>query len=206
MDNKPTNGSGVGGWKKPWYAAADEARNRALSHDANDQMTALADAVDAAIALYEQTRTPPAQVGAATDSGEGVKNRKTEALRSFQRLLESLEAADEHELAYIRLLPETKTLLEWLDGPTKPLADSVEAVIEAKLREISRPDTARANAREIAQAIASMPSTDQEGLVADLLKALVKAQDSVFLIGEPGQYAENQELIARTQQIIKQKD
>jgi len=50
------NLSGV--WAKPEYAAADEAYQNALRNDANDQMTALALAVDAAFAAASTAARP----------------------------------------------------------------------------------------------------------------------------------------------------
>jgi hypothetical protein len=51
-------------WSSPIYAAADRARNTALALDSNDQMGALASAIDAAFAMAQATSADDVADGA----------------------------------------------------------------------------------------------------------------------------------------------
>jgi len=116
-----------------------------------------------------------AQVGAATDSGEGEP-------AAWQRLAPGINEwviCEASDLAhYRRRGQKTRPLYV-----SMPVADSVDAVKVAKVR-VTNGGYAMTLATYVAYALpegdhwlyASMPSADQEGLVGELVEALAKAR------------------------------
>ena len=202
----PTNGSG-GGWivgngnADKWRTHDDilgwiwtSDREQAIRyHRREDAEKVHAEDEDAwRVEPYEA-----AQVGAATDSGEGVALKN--ALRNWplQRddrtrplLLAAADLRDAEEWNREDAETVIAFLLSRLTSPTMPVADSVEAVaraIDPGLWELfDRPgwfmpdyqpdvDRMEASRARAVRAIKAMPSTDQEGLVepcADVNHAL----------------------------------
>jgi len=120
--------------------------------------------------------TPPAQVGAATDSGEAVKEAvKAEYVRQLQadNLWNTAHEVERGDWDDSRALRTMVSVVSALASPTKPFADSVEAVrYEVDDRGLFCKHcgvTALRHHAHVGKAGlycgASMPSTDREGLV-----------------------------------------
>jgi len=152
------------------------------------------DDADRAIAALSSAPAPEAETVASPAGEGGALYRIKYALDHCAQVLQDLEkAAPGHWWSWvIEYALEASKEIDALASPARNMVaseDQVEVVIEEKLREIHRPDTAKANAREIAQAIAALqasPATPDA--VAALREAARKAHDTLIELN-PNNYS-----------------
>jgi hypothetical protein len=200
----PTNGSGGEGLEIDIEATSDRiAKHLSAVRGGRYHAGAYSAAKAGAMMAFEcAAATPPAQVGAATDSGEGVERTDLLSVEEqerlawleteieedpFRPLFGAIGGPDEelmrngHEIAELEmevLQLRLKAARLQLASPTKPVADSVEAVHQFRRVGCAgwydgQPEpTDGPGPHEVRTLYASMPSTDQEGLVAELIEAL----------------------------------